>query len=71
MIVTVLRLTRWEFFKLRRRWMPWILVAVAAALCQSFLWSQYREYVVRVPVEEQYFFGIVRIPAASGRSVQG
>ena len=32
MIVTVLRLTRWEFFKLRRRWMPWILVALAAAL---------------------------------------
>ena len=58
MIVTVLRLTRWEFFKLRRRWMPCILVAVAAALCQSFLWSQYREYVVRVPVEEQYFFNL-------------
>ena len=58
MIVTVLRLTRWEFFKLRRRWMPWILVAVAAALCQSFLWSQYYEYVVRVPFHEQSFFGL-------------
>ena len=58
MIVTVLRLTRWEFFKLRRRWMPWILVAVAAALCQSFLWGQYYEYVVRVPFHEQSFFNL-------------
>ena len=39
MIVPVLRLTRWEWFKLRKRWMPWILVVIAAALCQVFLWS--------------------------------
>ena len=34
MIVHVLRLTRWEWFKLRKRWMPWILLAIAVALTQ-------------------------------------
>ena len=58
MMLQVLRLTRWEFFKVRRRWMPWILVAVAAALCQSFLWSQYYSYIDRVPVEEEQFFNL-------------
>ena len=36
MIVTVLRLTRWEFFKLRRRWMPWA-VGVAANFMQDLM----------------------------------
>ena len=57
-MMTVLRLTRWEFFKLRKRWMPWILVAVAAALCQAHLWSQYYEYVTYVPFHEQSFFNL-------------
>ena len=30
MIVEVLSLVRWEWFKLRRRWMPWILLAILA-----------------------------------------
>ena len=53
-MVQVLRLTRWEFFKLRKRWMPWVLVAVvvavavAVAICQAFLWGSYYEYVIRV-----------------------
>ena len=47
-MVQVLRLTRWEPFKLRKRWMPWILVAVAVAICQAFLWGSYYEYVIRV-----------------------
>ena len=45
MIAQVLRLTRWEWFKLLRRWMPWILVAIAAALCQFYLWSMFYSYV--------------------------
>ena len=58
MIVTVLRLTRWEFFKLRRRWMPWILLGIVVAITQIFLWASYYEYVVRVPFHEQSFFGL-------------
>ena len=34
MIVHVLRLTRWEWFKLRKRWRPWVLLAIAVALTQ-------------------------------------
>ena len=41
MIVPVLRLTRWEWFKLRKRWMPWILLFIAVVIAQSFLWSSY------------------------------
>ena len=34
LIAHVLRLTKWEWFKLRRRWMPWILLAIAVLLSQ-------------------------------------
>ena len=44
MIVPVLRLTRWEWFKLRKRWIPWILLAIAVVVAQSFLWSSYISY---------------------------
>ncbi len=41
MIVYVLRLTSWEWFKLRRRWMPWIMLAVAVVLTQIAVWASY------------------------------
>ena len=44
MIVTVLRLTRWEFFKLRRRWMPWILLGIVILITQFFLWGSHVAY---------------------------
>ena len=44
MIAQVLRLTRWEWFKLRKRWMPWILLLIAVVIAQSFLWSTYISY---------------------------
>ncbi len=44
MIVSVLRLTRWEFFKVRKKWMPWILLAIAVVMTQLSLWSDYSEY---------------------------
>ena len=44
MIADILRLTRWEFFKLRRRWMPWILLLIGLAFVQSFLWGFYSAY---------------------------
>ena len=39
MIGEVLSLTRWEWYKLRRRWMPWILLAIITALPQLSLWG--------------------------------
>ena len=44
MIVQVLRLTRWEWFKLRKRWMPWILLTVVVVLTQLALWGDYSAY---------------------------
>ena len=32
MMTQVLRLTRWELFKLRKRWMPWILLGIVVAI---------------------------------------
>ena len=36
-----LALIRWEWFKLRRRWMPWILLAVLIAFTQVPYWAAY------------------------------
>ena len=40
----ILRLTQWEWFKLRRRWLPWILLAIMVILTQVFLWGAYVAY---------------------------
>ena len=39
MTAQVLSLTRWEWYKLRRRWMPWILLFIVAVLPQMSLWG--------------------------------
>ena len=44
MIIDVLRLTRWELFKFRRRWVPWVLLAITAAISQLFLWGFFIAY---------------------------
>ena len=41
MIAEVLSLTRWEWFKLRRRRLPWILLFVSVLLLQITFWSAY------------------------------
>ena len=43
-MVQALRLTGWEFFKVRKRWMPWILLAIAVILTQLGLWGSYSQY---------------------------
>ena len=65
MIVTVLRLTRWEWFKLRRRWMPWILLIVALAVVQATLWGFYASYG---NVGNDYASGYPGVPDARGRA---
>ena len=44
MFAHVVRLTLWEWYKLRRRWMPWILLAVAIAFMQLGIWLSYGAY---------------------------
>lgn len=44
MIASVLYLTRWEFFKVRRRQMPWILLGIIVVVAQVALWSAYISY---------------------------
>ena len=44
MIVDVARLAVWEWYKLQRRWMPYILVGVAVLLTQLLLWLGYSAY---------------------------
>ena len=41
MIGHVLSLSRWEWFKLHRRRMPWILLLIAVAIAQLVFWSTY------------------------------
>ena len=44
MIAHTIRLTLWEWFKLRRRWMPLVLLLVAVTLTQLGLWFAYAAY---------------------------
>ena len=39
MIGQILSLMTWEWYKLRRRWMPWILLAIAIAVSQLVFWA--------------------------------
>ena len=43
-VLHVLRLTRWELFKLQRRRLPWVLLGIAVAISQLFLWGAYFTY---------------------------
>ena len=43
-LVDVLRLTRWELFKLRKRWMPWIILGIVILIAQVALWGAYIAY---------------------------
>ena len=44
MIAEILRLTRWEWFKLRRRWLPWVLLLPLVIIPQIWLWGEYSAY---------------------------
>ena len=44
MIAHILRLTGWEWYKLQRRWMPWILLAVMVLFNQVGFWGAYVGY---------------------------
>ena len=44
LITHILRLTKWEWYKLQRRWMPWILLAIAVLLAHVGFWASYAAY---------------------------
>ena len=46
MITHLLLLIQGEWFKLKRRWLPWILLAFAVLVSQAFLWGFYIVYHV-------------------------
>ena len=45
---------RWELFKLRKRWMPWVLLAIAVAISQLFLWGFFIAYQNDDIISESY-----------------
>ena len=57
MIASVLRLTRWELFKLGRRWMPWILLGIVVVITQCSLWGSNVAY--HSETVQEFFFGEV------------
>jgi len=40
----VLSLARWEWFKQRRRWLPWVLLAILALIPQAAIWGSFGSY---------------------------
>ena len=44
MIAHILRLTGWEWYKLQRRWMPWILLGIMILVNQIGFWGTYVGY---------------------------
>ena len=44
MIAHILRLTGWEWYKLQRRWMPWILLGIMILFNQVAFWGAYVGY---------------------------
>ena len=41
MIAHIFRLSVWEWHKLRRRWLPWVLLAIVVILMQAAVWGTY------------------------------
>ena len=41
MIAHIFRLSVWEWHKLRRRWLPWVLLAIVVTLMQAAVWGTY------------------------------
>ena len=41
MIAHIFRLSVWEWHKLRRRWLPWVLLAIVVTLMQAAVWGAY------------------------------
>src|SRR5256885_5770314 len=40
-MMALLRAARWEWFKLRRRWRPWVLLVLLAVVTQAVVWGAF------------------------------
>ena len=58
MVTHVLRLAVGEWHKLRRRWIPWILLGIIAFLMQAVLWIGYTTYHLSGETEEDLAFAL-------------
>ena len=47
MIAHILRLTGWEWYKLQRRWMPWILLGIMVLFSPGSLLGRLRRVSYR------------------------
>ena len=43
-MIMLATLIRWDWFKLMRRWMPWILLVILLLLSQLTVWGSYFQY---------------------------
>ena len=57
MIGHLANLTRWEWFKLRSRRMPWILLTILVLFTQLFIWGNFFAYLNSRGAEEQFTMG--------------
>lgn len=63
MMLHITKLVKWEWFKLSRRWMPWIVLAITLVFSQMPIWGGFFDYRGRVTSE-------VRIEQSDGSAIQ-
>lgn len=67
MIAHIATLVRWEWFKTRRRWMPWILLAIPLLFVQMTFWGTYYSYRAPISIETGMSAATTRV-GGSGQS---
>ena len=71
MTAHVANLVRWEWFKTRRRWMPWVLLAIPLLLTQLTLWSTYSGYRAPISIDSgMASSGVFQVEGDSGPTPQ-
>jgi len=78
-MIPAINVARWEWFKLRRRWMPWILLAVLLLFSQLGVWSSFFFYrnlesmggSIQLPGQERQRAVTVSCNALLGGDVSG
>ena len=67
MIAHIANLVRWEWFKTRRRWMPWILLVISLLFVQMTFWGTYYSYRAPISIETGMSAGATKV-GGSGHS---